>query len=128
MDICIRPEAIRFDHPRSSNIMKGRVMESVYLGEVAQHQIAVQLPEGGELMLKASELNPLGAGRMPPRPRQKPKKPKPKPEEVEGGGASEVEPASLESMIDAMIEAVVEVEDDLVEFWVQMEHVIVVRR
>ncbi|MCL2105176.1 MAG: ABC transporter ATP-binding protein, partial [Kiritimatiellaeota bacterium] len=47
VDICIRPEAIRFDRPRSPNIFRGMITESVYLGEVAQHQIAVQLSEGG---------------------------------------------------------------------------------
>ena len=64
VDICIRPEAVRFDPPapREQNRFKATFVESVYLGEVAQHQIAVQQPEGGVLTLKAYELNPL-AGR-----------------------------------------------------------------
>ena len=61
VDICIRPEAIRFDRPIGSqpNRYQGHFAESVYLGEVAQHQIALPQTEGGVTMLKAYELNPL---------------------------------------------------------------------
>jgi iron(III) transport system ATP-binding protein len=59
--LCLRPEALRFDPPAagSPNVLRGRYLESVYLGEVAQHMIALPLAEGGERVVKAFELNPL---------------------------------------------------------------------
>lgn len=63
--LCLRPEAVRFDQPSAEtpNVLRGRYLESVYLGEVAQHRIG--LPgdgENGETVFTAFELNPL-AGR-----------------------------------------------------------------
>ena len=62
--LCLRPESVRFERPSADtpNILRGRYLESVYLGEVAQHVIALPLGPGGGLDFKAFELNPL-AGR-----------------------------------------------------------------
>ena len=60
-ELCIRPESVRFDRPAAGapNVLRGRYLESVYLGEVAQHVIELPLAEGGVRTLKAFELNPL---------------------------------------------------------------------
>lgn len=62
--LCLRPEAMRFDRPAADapNVLRGLYRESVYLGEVAQHMIELKQTEGGSIILKAFELNPL-AGR-----------------------------------------------------------------
>ena len=61
VELCIRPEAVRFDRSAvgAPNVMKGRYLESVYLGEVAQHMIELPLADGGMRTFKAFELNPL---------------------------------------------------------------------
>jgi iron(III) transport system ATP-binding protein len=63
--VCLRPEAVRFDRPAadSPNVLRGRYLESVYLGEVAQHRIGLAHGGGaGSATFTAFELNPL-AGR-----------------------------------------------------------------
>ena len=62
--LCLRPESVRFEPPSpgAPNVLRGRFLESVYLGEVAQHVIALGLAGGEDLAFKAFELNPL-AGR-----------------------------------------------------------------
>lgn len=60
-ELCIRPEAVRFERPAvgAPNVLKGCYRESAYLGEVAQHVIELPLPDGGVMTIKAFELNPL---------------------------------------------------------------------
>jgi iron(III) transport system ATP-binding protein len=60
--LCLRPESVRFDRPSAEtpNVLRGRYLESVYLGEVAQHRIG--LPgdgADGAAAFTAFELNPL---------------------------------------------------------------------
>jgi iron(III) transport system ATP-binding protein len=72
----IRPESIRLrpdgnGAASESNHLLGTVVESVYLGDVAQHLIRVACPPGrGPQVLRASELNPAtargSAGRTTP--------------------------------------------------------------
>ena len=64
VELCVRPEAVRFDRPAvgAPNVLVGRYLESVYLGEVAQHVIELPQAGGGARAFKAFELNPL-AGR-----------------------------------------------------------------
>lgn len=64
VSLCLRPESVRFDVPSAEtpNVLRGRFLESVYLGEMAQHVIELPQAGGGGLAFKASELNPL-AGR-----------------------------------------------------------------
>ena len=64
VELCVRPEAIRFDRPAAGapNVVTGRYRESAYLGEVAQHVIELPQNGGGARTIKAFELNPL-AGR-----------------------------------------------------------------
>lgn len=59
--LCMRPEAIRFDTPpaASRNVFTGQHLHSVYLGEIAQHSIAIMAGES-QLEWKASEINPVG--------------------------------------------------------------------
>ena len=61
VDLCIRPESVRFEQPppAAANVLRGRYLESVYLGEVAQHMIELPLRGGGAQAFKAYELNPL---------------------------------------------------------------------
>lgn len=56
--LCIRPEAVCFSDARSGapNCFSATLKESVYLGEVAQHELV--LPDSG-FPFKAYELNPL---------------------------------------------------------------------
>jgi iron(III) transport system ATP-binding protein len=69
--VSLRPEAVRLGDPprRCPNVVKGRVRHSVYLGEVAQHDLTVASaapalpgPDGGastgETGMKAFELRP----------------------------------------------------------------------
>jgi len=63
--LCLRPESVRFEPPApgTPNVLRGRFLESVYLGEVAQHVIGLSpAGGGGGAAFKAFELNPL-AGR-----------------------------------------------------------------
>jgi len=54
VQVGIRPEAIRVETaPEGSNVLEGMLQESVYLGEVAQHQFQI-----GGTTLKVFELNP----------------------------------------------------------------------
>ena len=57
--ICMRPESLRLDPPPDAapNVFRGRCLQTVYQGEVAQHQIAFV---GGAVAdeWKVSELNP----------------------------------------------------------------------
>ncbi|HRR34785.1 MAG TPA: ABC transporter ATP-binding protein [Kiritimatiellia bacterium] len=64
--LCLRPEALGLymspDVP-SGNLLRGQFIESVYLGEVAQHRVEVASADGGApCVLTAVELNPV-AGR-----------------------------------------------------------------
>ena len=63
--VCLRPEAVRFDRPAADtpNVLRGRYLESVYLGEMAQHRIGLACGGAeGDVTFTAFELNPL-AGR-----------------------------------------------------------------
>jgi len=64
VSLCVRPEAVRFDRPAAGapNVLAGRFVESVYLGEVAQHVLEVPREDGGAQAFKAFELGPA-AGR-----------------------------------------------------------------
>ncbi len=57
--LCIRPEAFRFDRPPLGcpNMLNGRLLRTVYQGEVAQHELALA-SETGAWEIKAFELNP----------------------------------------------------------------------
>ncbi|MDX9867111.1 MAG: ABC transporter ATP-binding protein [Kiritimatiellia bacterium] len=60
--VCLRPETLRFGVPPRDgmNRMRGRYRASVYLGEMAQHEIDLG-PEGGPCeVLTAFQLNPSG--------------------------------------------------------------------
>ena len=66
IELCIRPENIRFDKPVSNlpNRLHGHFVESTYLGEVSQHLISISEFKEIPFMLKAFELSPLaGHGR-----------------------------------------------------------------
>ncbi len=54
--VSIRPESIRpaDGGNRSVNVFRGRIVETVYLGEIAQHQVHL----GGEVGFKVTEINP----------------------------------------------------------------------
>jgi len=60
--VSLRPEALRFSSapPGGRNVLTGKVHHSVYLGELAQHQITLSPIDetAPPLTLKASELNP----------------------------------------------------------------------
>jgi iron(III) transport system ATP-binding protein len=59
---CIRPEAVRFDEPPAGapNVLAGRLVRTVYQGEVAQHELALAAG-GATAEWKAFELNPHAA-------------------------------------------------------------------
>jgi iron(III) transport system ATP-binding protein len=61
VELCIRPEHIRFDTPVSDlpNRLNGHFAESTYLGDVTQHLLALPGAHGQPVLLKALELNPL---------------------------------------------------------------------
>jgi iron(III) transport system ATP-binding protein len=66
VELCIRPESVRFERPAAGapNVLAGHYLESVYLGEIAQHRIELPQSDGERRTLKAYELNPLaGCGR-----------------------------------------------------------------
>lgn len=57
VSLSIRPESLRrsdSNTPQSHNRIAGKLLETVFLGEVAQHQVAV----GDDAMLKVLEINP----------------------------------------------------------------------
>jgi iron(III) transport system ATP-binding protein len=63
--VCFRPEAIRFEHdapaaadPAALNRIEGRLHDTVYLGEVAQHRVDVSDNAGGTVTLRAVEIRP----------------------------------------------------------------------
>lgn len=60
--LSVRPEMVRFSNPpdEAPNVFIGRVHDTVYLGEVAQHEVSVPSAEteGDFVTLKAFELNP----------------------------------------------------------------------
>ncbi len=64
--LCLRPESLCLRPPTDvppDNLLHGQFLESVYLGEMAQHRIGVPSAEGGApCVLTAVELNPM-AGR-----------------------------------------------------------------
>ncbi|MEI8353987.1 MAG: ABC transporter ATP-binding protein [Lentisphaerota bacterium] len=57
--LCIRPEAFRFDHPPPGcpNRLSGRLLRTVYQGEIAQHEMALAT-DAGAWEVRAFELNP----------------------------------------------------------------------
>jgi iron(III) transport system ATP-binding protein len=61
--LCIRPEAIRFDTPPGGapNVFQGRLRQTVYQGEVAQHELALSHAGAAVTEWKACELNPVAA-------------------------------------------------------------------
>jgi len=60
VSICLRPEALRFDKPLcdSVNVLNALFTESVYMGEVARHQLRLNSADGSEYKMNAFELNP----------------------------------------------------------------------
>lgn len=57
----IRPEALQvLDSPASSNGFSGTCVETIYLGEVAQHQIKVN----DDIVLRVTEVNPSHVGKL----------------------------------------------------------------
>lgn len=58
--VCLRPESVRFDNLREGypNRLNGVIKECVYLGEMAQHVISLNLNDSSEYELKAFELDP----------------------------------------------------------------------
>jgi len=60
--LCIRPEALRLDRPPAAcpNVLSGRLRQTIYQGEVAQHEIALTA-SGAAWEVKAFELNPRQA-------------------------------------------------------------------
>ncbi len=68
--LCLRPETVRFDTPPDGcpNVFRGHLTETVYLGEVAQHQL--HLERRGDAadgpVLQVFELNPRRMARERP--------------------------------------------------------------
>lgn len=60
VELCIRPENIRFEKPNSPlpNRLHGHFCESTYLGEVAQHLISIPNPNEPPTQFRAFELGP----------------------------------------------------------------------
>jgi iron(III) transport system ATP-binding protein len=57
--ISIRPEVVRLGEGGQVNVFDGVVHDTIYLGEVAQHQVSLKTTNGAALPpLKAFELNP----------------------------------------------------------------------
>ncbi len=56
VSLSLRPEIIRLGDPPAgaANVLDGAVHDTVYLGELAQHQVRI----GPDLELKAFEMNP----------------------------------------------------------------------
>ncbi|MGI6495030.1 MAG: ABC transporter ATP-binding protein [Kiritimatiellia bacterium] len=60
--VCVRPEGLTLlpaDTGQQGNVLKGRIVQSVYQGEIAQHVVAVDVPGGAPLELKVCELAPV---------------------------------------------------------------------
>lgn len=61
--LCLRPESVRFGRPTCAdapNVLCGHYLESVYLGEVAEHRVEMRQTDGSALLtFTAFELNPL---------------------------------------------------------------------
>jgi putative spermidine/putrescine transport system ATP-binding protein len=55
--LSVRPEAIRLRTPNSENTLPGRLLETTYLGETAQHLVEVK----GCPPIKIAEMNPYSA-------------------------------------------------------------------
>jgi len=55
--LSVRPEAIRLRKPDSENTLPGKLLETTYLGETAQHLVEVQ----GCPPIKIAEMNPYSA-------------------------------------------------------------------
>lgn len=55
--VSIRPEAIRLREPNSPNTLPGKLLETTYLGETAQHLVEVK----GCPPIKIAEMNPFGS-------------------------------------------------------------------
>lgn len=55
--ISVRPEAIRLRKPESQNTLPGKLLETTYLGETAQHLVEVK----GCPPIKIAEMNPYSA-------------------------------------------------------------------
>jgi len=62
LSLSLRPEAFRMRRggaPAGGNLLSGTVRSSVYLGGVAQHEVALDVPAGSaEAVVRVSELNP----------------------------------------------------------------------
>ena len=60
VSVSIRPEVIRIGEAPSGtpNVFDGSIHHSVYLGELAQHQVTIEGASGETVTWKASELNP----------------------------------------------------------------------
>lgn len=58
--VSVRPEVVRVGEAPgdSPNAFDGRIHDTVYLGEVAQHQVSLDGAEGAQVTLKAYEMNP----------------------------------------------------------------------
>ncbi len=65
--LCLRPEALRLDRPPDGcpNVFRGHLMHSVYLGEVAQHQLHLDGADD-RTALQVFELNPRRVARDAP--------------------------------------------------------------
>ena len=55
LSLSLRPEALRIAGAGAANTLAGTVRSSVYLGDTAQHEIAL---DGCDAVIRASELNP----------------------------------------------------------------------
>tara|TARA_A100001391_G_scaffold204127_1_gene198615 strand:+ start:385 stop:1485 length:1101 start_codon:yes stop_codon:yes gene_type:complete len=55
--LSVRPEAIRLRKPGESNTLPGKLLETTYLGETAQHLVEVK----GCPPIKIAEMNPFGS-------------------------------------------------------------------
>lgn len=60
VELCLRPENIRLEKPASAlpNRLRGHFCETTYLGEVAQHLIAIPNPNEAPTQFKTFELGP----------------------------------------------------------------------
>ncbi|MDA0577419.1 MAG: ABC transporter ATP-binding protein [Verrucomicrobia bacterium] len=58
--VSVRPEVIRFDSPPADapNVLDATLHDTVYLGEIAQHQVRIPSHDGVDAEWKAFDLNP----------------------------------------------------------------------
>ena len=67
--VCIRPESVQFglSVTQKENLLEGRLRQTVYLGEVAQHEVDVDVRNGDKpVSIRVVELGPaLHGGSMP---------------------------------------------------------------